>query len=229
MPPATSAQAVSPGHDGHRHVAGVPRLRRRLPLRPPFRGAGPARAAGGRPARHLRTVTFPPATPPPAPREKHQTPHQLAKAPIHVHVAPVSLDTGPTPEVPTGPPGAGSGEGFGQWVPTPPTPAPTVVRPKTILNPDWIHKPSGAQLADAYPDRALERGVAGSAILLCAVGVKGEVRDCRGGRGDAQRLRLRRGGAETVALVQHPAADRGRPASRRRPGPGADPVRRGIA
>ena len=85
------------------------------------------------------------------------------------------LDPGPAVEVPPGPPGAGVGQGLTQVIPTPPAPP----RPKTILNPDWIRKPSGAQLAEAYPDRALDLGVAGSVILLCTVGVTGDVRDCK--------------------------------------------------
>ncbi len=72
------------------------------------------------------------------------------------------------------------GLGLGQLtstlsVPTPPTPP----KPRVISNPDWISKPSGAQLADAYPGRALDLGMAGSVTLLCTVGVDGRVRDCK--------------------------------------------------
>jgi len=127
----------------------------------------------------IETVTFPPPKPPPAVHEKRRPPHQQAKEPIRVHQAPVilGLDPGPTLEVPSGPPGTGAGQGFAEAAPAPPTlPKP---KPKVILNPDWIRKPSGAQLANAYPDRALDLGVAGSAVLLCTVGVAGEVRDCK--------------------------------------------------
>jgi protein TonB len=54
-----------------------------------------------------------------------------------------------------------------------------VNKPKVILNPDWISKPSGAQLADAYPNRALELGRTGLVTLTCTVGVDGQVRDCK--------------------------------------------------
>lgn len=130
----------------------------------------------------IATVTFPPSPPPrPAPtREKQQSPRQKAQEPIRVHEAPrlVGLDPGPTIEAPSGPTAAGGGPSLTQVVPTPVIP-PVPPKPKVILNPDWIHQPSGAQLAGAYPGRALDLGVAGSVTLLCAVGVDGQVRDCK--------------------------------------------------
>jgi protein TonB len=130
----------------------------------------------------IRTVTFPPTPPPqpPSTHEKQKPERQQVQQPIQIHqaTAVLSLNTGPTLEVPSGPPGAG-GQGLGQITST--LVAPPLAPPKTkvILNPDWISKPSGAQLADAYPDRALGLGLAGSTTLLCTVGVTGQVRDCR--------------------------------------------------
>ncbi len=123
----------------------------------------------------IETVVFPPPTPPPS-AQKRQPPRQQPQEPIQVHQTPVilGLDPGPAVEVSSTPAGAG-GQGLSLVVSTPPAPP----RPKTILNPDWISKPSGAQLADAYPDRALDLGLAGSATLLCTVGVGGQVRDCK--------------------------------------------------
>lgn len=141
----------------------------------------PSPPSGDRPLT-IETITFPPATPPRGTHEKPQPPRQQAREPIRTHQAPplTELDPGPTLVAPSGPGGQGTGEGLGlgtgpiQLVPTPPAPP----RPKAILNPDWIRKPSGSQLADAYPDRALELGRAGSVTLLCVVGVSGQVRDC---------------------------------------------------
>jgi protein TonB len=134
-----------------------------------------------RPAITIETIRLRPPPPPPSPHEKPRPLRQPAREPIHIHQAPaiLGLDPGETIEVPSGPPGGG-GEGLGQIAPAPlpsPPPAPPP-RPKVILNPDWIRKPSAEQLADAYPPRALRLGAAGSATLLCTVGVSGDVRDC---------------------------------------------------
>lgn len=50
--------------------------------------------------------------------------------------------------------------------------------PKTIGRPNWIAMPSGAQLADVYPGRALDLGLAGTATVTCMVTAAGAVRDC---------------------------------------------------
>ncbi len=50
--------------------------------------------------------------------------------------------------------------------------------PPVIVNPRWISKPTGDQLMRAYPTRALERGITGSATLSCRVRVNGSISDC---------------------------------------------------
>ncbi len=50
--------------------------------------------------------------------------------------------------------------------------------PKVIGRPTWVSKPSGDQLADAYPQRALDLGLTGSATVACTVTATGAVRDC---------------------------------------------------
>lgn len=50
--------------------------------------------------------------------------------------------------------------------------------PSVITNPDWIQRPTGAQLMRAYPTSALEQGLAGSATLNCSVRVDGTLTDC---------------------------------------------------
>lgn len=56
--------------------------------------------------------------------------------------------------------------------PEPPRP------PSVIERPDWLKKPTAAQVANAYPERALMRDVAGTAKLSCKVTAIGAVRHC---------------------------------------------------
>lgn len=51
--------------------------------------------------------------------------------------------------------------------------------PAVITRPSWSRQPSGDQLMRAYPRRALEAGVAGSASLNCLVQANGSVSDCQ--------------------------------------------------
>lgn len=53
---------------------------------------------------------------------------------------------------------------------------PPVVR--TIRNPSWVSQPNADQMMRAYPDRALQRGLAGSASLNCMVEANGRVSGC---------------------------------------------------
>jgi protein TonB len=50
--------------------------------------------------------------------------------------------------------------------------------PPVIASPRWISRPSGDQLSRAYPSRALDRGVEGSASLSCLVNADGTVSAC---------------------------------------------------
>lgn len=58
-----------------------------------------------------------------------------------------------------------------------PLPAPPP-RPAMITNPDWLQRPSGADLARYFPPRALERGVSGHVVLGCAVTESGALTAC---------------------------------------------------
>ena len=70
--------------------------------------------------------------------------------------------------------------------PRPPPPAPPVVatpappppRPTVITNPDWLHRPSGDEVAAVYPERAQRMSVAGRAEISCSVRANGTVTDC---------------------------------------------------
>lgn len=71
---------------------------------------------------------------------------------------------------------------FDKPVETPVVNQPPVVQPEppaVISRPNWIRQPTGEQLARVFPDRALQRGVAGTASLNCLVEVSGRVTDCR--------------------------------------------------
>lgn len=46
-------------------------------------------------------------------------------------------------------------------------------------NPDWIRKPNGRDLANVFPKKALEKGVAGRATIKCQVTVEGFLDACK--------------------------------------------------
>jgi protein TonB len=50
--------------------------------------------------------------------------------------------------------------------------------PPVITSPRWISRPSGDQLARAYPERALDREIEGVASLTCIVNANGTVSAC---------------------------------------------------
>jgi protein TonB len=70
--------------------------------------------------------------------------------------------------------------------PPPPVPAPPVVakeappppKPSVIMNPDWLSKPTGDELANVYPERAQRMNVSGRAEINCEVTAKGTVTNC---------------------------------------------------
>lgn len=45
-------------------------------------------------------------------------------------------------------------------------------------NPDWLRKPTGAQIANVFPKKAIEDGVAGKATIQCQVTVEGFLQNC---------------------------------------------------
>jgi protein TonB len=116
----------------------------------------------------------PPLQPPPAAKAKPPTQKPVEE--VHPRQAvedlsnppPQTLDIAPSRPPPT--------------VVTPEAPAQpqpqAQAKPKVIQNPAWIAKPTGAQLSDAYPARALDLGLAGSATLLCTVSAGGLVQGC---------------------------------------------------
>ncbi|MBS0359914.1 MAG: energy transducer TonB [Proteobacteria bacterium] len=57
--------------------------------------------------------------------------------------------------------------------------APRPKAPPVIVSPNWVRKPTGAEMADAYPDRALRMSLSGAATLSCTVAASGAVQNCR--------------------------------------------------
>lgn len=63
-------------------------------------------------------------------------------------------------------------------VPNSPTTEPVATPAPVIRNPSWLRQPSADQMMDAYPRRALQAGIEGSASLNCLVLPTGAVTDC---------------------------------------------------
>lgn len=126
-------------------------------------------------------VQFRPDTPKPLPdRAKPVAPR--AASPINIHdpgaAAPANTATlaatpssgndsvvGPLTTLDTGP-GPTAGEGV------------AVQEPPVIARPEWLRKPTAAQMERAYPDRAIRLGVSGKATLACIVAANGSVGGC---------------------------------------------------
>ena len=58
--------------------------------------------------------------------------------------------------------------------PSPPAPA----GPRLIGKPDWLRQPTAAEVARAYPDRALRLNLSGRAVLACSVTAAGKLTGC---------------------------------------------------
>ncbi|MBI1407090.1 MAG: TonB family protein [Caulobacter sp.] len=121
---------------------------------------------------------IPPKNPdPPRPQPQQPTrsrPQIHQPAPVANNtVAPLPVDPAPGPVVAPGP--------LIDFTPGPITPVGPVAPkgPLVISRPDWTRKPNARQVANAYPDRAIRRGVAGEAVLNCQVSVSGQVRNCQ--------------------------------------------------
>jgi protein TonB len=63
-------------------------------------------------------------------------------------------------------------------VPDSPVREPVVTPAPVITNPSWSRQPSGDQMMAAYPKRAINAGMSGSATLNCLVQANGAVTDC---------------------------------------------------
>lgn len=107
---------------------------------------------------------------PPAPSKVQPRPTPAPPTAVD-HTTPIPLP--PIDEITTPPTGPVTGIG----PVSPPTPTSTP-EPPVITAANWLRKPSAGQVADAYPESAVRRGVAGSATLACRVTAAGKVVDC---------------------------------------------------
>lgn len=128
-------------------------------------------------------VTFEVPRPKPEPVKADSKP-AAPNAPVHRTPAPTTA-TETLPAVPAeGPVAPSTTVSLSEPVrdPTPdaaPAVEPTPKPPSVIANPSWVRQPTGQQLMRAYPDRAINAKVSGSASLNCAVRADGNVGDCR--------------------------------------------------
>ncbi|MBX3479122.1 MAG: energy transducer TonB [Caulobacter sp.] len=113
-----------------------------------------------------------PPKPEPQHERRHQPPIHTPKPVVSSVVDPLPIDPPPGPVVAPGP--------LIDFTPGPAMPAgPSVPKGPLVINrPDWTRKPNARQVANAYPDRAIRRGVSGEAVLSCQVSVAGTVRNC---------------------------------------------------
>lgn len=104
--------------------------------------------------------------------------HRTDAPPAHVETLPTVISDNPGPVI--GPvintttlvePATASGTASEPVIETPPG-------PPVIRSPQWISRPTGDQLTRAYPSRALNAEVAGSATLSCRVQAAGTVTGC---------------------------------------------------
>jgi len=111
---------------------------------------------------------------PPKPQE-----HPRPPTPSH---PPIRLDLptpDPLPVTPLRDPAPHDFRPIDAIAPSNPTADPSPPKPPVAINPTWLRKPTGEELARAYPDRAQRRDVEGSATLSCRVAADGTVRDCQ--------------------------------------------------
>jgi protein TonB len=111
----------------------------------------------------------PPKAPPPLRQPPQEQLHVRAPNDVLGQTPPEFVDIAPTKLLP--PPTFDTPP----QIQSPPAGPP---KAKVIQNPAWVAKPSGAQLTDVYPPRALDLGLAGAATLDCRVAASGQVEGC---------------------------------------------------
>ena len=112
----------------------------------------------------------PPDTPPP-PKLQVREPVISQQAPPPPITLPIEATKKEDRQEYTGPPVIVPG-------PPPPPAPPAPPRPSVITSPDWVQRPSGADMARFYPQRALEREQTGSATIQCVVRENGSLTSC---------------------------------------------------
>ena len=89
----------------------------------------------------------------------------------NVDTLPVAPTLSPQPETLSTIP-SNLGEGLGTTTLAPPQ------APTTITNPEWLSRPTGEQVASAYPEAAIRRDLSGTVMLACEVTAAGGVSAC---------------------------------------------------
>lgn len=56
--------------------------------------------------------------------------------------------------------------------------APAAPPASIITSPDWLHRPTGADVASVFPREAAYKGIEGTATIMCRVSVDGMAVDC---------------------------------------------------
>ncbi len=134
-------------------------------------------------------VYEPPQPEPPQPRTAQPPRPQAPQRPIDRALVETPIPPTPFPPVPT-PLGPVQPTVFTPTVPDtptlptevivePPADPPAPPTPPVIGRPRWVQQPTSAQLARAYPRRALENEMTGRALLSCTVAAEGTVGGCR--------------------------------------------------
>jgi protein TonB len=135
-----------------------------------FAGPAPMVETSDNPIQVITIKPKPPEPPPPTPHQQAQKP-----PPPDFHVT-KSLEVSDIPPLHVDPPPLDKPD---------PRPAqimdsmPKVKPPPVIVSPNWLKKPTGEEMANVYPDRAIRLGIGGSATLSCIVAASGAVHDCR--------------------------------------------------
>jgi periplasmic protein TonB len=111
----------------------------------------------------------PPAASPPLNRPQTIFPSTVEN--LVAPIAPVTtIETGPAINISAPAPDLSTGHVVADTV--------KPVGPPVITEPNWVRKPTGDQLLRAYPTRAMERDITGSATLSCLVRVDGSLTGC---------------------------------------------------
>ncbi|MFI4966682.1 MAG: TonB family protein [Caulobacterales bacterium] len=115
------------------------------------------------------------------PRPIENPPKPVDRPPIKLHTARiVDPPIDPLPVKP--PPVETQVVAFRPIETIPPPMAVDPPQPKPeVRSPTWLRKPTGEEMANAYPDSAIRHNVTGSASLSCVVAASGTVHDCRVG------------------------------------------------
>lgn len=131
------------------------------------------------PDRDGTVITLPKAEPKPVERPKDYTPPPQSPTNIHDPVTDAPTTVDPIAATPS------SGNPTGGPVTTLIDPGPAVIAgidvpvAPVVIRPEWIRKPTAAQMERAFPDRAIRMGVPGKATLGCIVAANGTVGGCQ--------------------------------------------------